>query len=257
MSHCTYCGCPVRANDGVCSTCGTPVPALSGRQRGALLVAVPVVAVLAAGAILGGVFLASHPRLAAGSPVPAAVLVGGPSAAPAPQQAQDLPTAIEPTTAGGDQAGTAPTGAAPTTDNPPPGNPAGAAPTTEDAARAALDAEVNQDRPAAEALVGSWVSQVSSKRPGLVSGGITYDYQAIWQDFAALKARYPTALLIWSGDYTSYTYRDFWITVVPTPYPDGASANSWCDGQGFAPADCYAKRLVHGGAPAANTVLRK
>jgi hypothetical protein len=123
-------------------------------------------------------------------------------------------------------------------------------------AKSDLDNEVNQDRGAAEALVENWVPQLSSKRPGLVVDGVTYDYPHIWADFQQLRQQYPSALLLWSGDYTSFKSPDFYITVVAQPYPDGRSANGWCDAAGLGPDDCYAKLLSHVDGPANATLLR-
>jgi hypothetical protein len=128
-----------------------------------------------------------------------------------------------------------------------------AAPTSpEQALRAAVEA----DLPAAEALVGSWVPQLSSKRLGMVIGGTTYGYPEIYADFQAMKARYPDALIVWSGDFTSFRSGDFWVMVVPTGFATGEEANGWCDRQGIAAGDCYAKRLSHTGGYAENTLHR-
>jgi hypothetical protein len=130
-------------------------------------------------------------------------------------------------------------------------------PTDDNAARQTLQNEVTTDRPQVEALAGRWVPQLSSKRPGLVVNGTTYDYQAIWSDFASLRARYPDALLLWSGDYSGFRSPDFWVTIVPQSYGSGDSANSWCDSAGIDRDDCYAKLITHTVGYAASTVLRK
>jgi len=129
-------------------------------------------------------------------------------------------------------------------------------PTDENSAQQSLQNEVATDRPQVEALAGRWVPQVSSKRPGLVVNGTTYDYLAIWSDFASLKARYPGALLLWSGDYSSFRSPDFWVTIVSQSYDSGESANSWCDSEGIDKDDCYAKLITHTVGYADSTVLR-
>ncbi|MCR6481762.1 zinc ribbon domain-containing protein [Amycolatopsis sp. OK19-0408] len=129
--------------------------------------------------------------------------------------------------------------------------------TTEDSARSLLEAEVAQDRPQVEALVESWVPQLSSKRLGLVADGTSYDNRAIWANFTNLRAQHPGALLLWSGDYSSFRQPDFWVTVVPQSYGSGEAANSWCDSTGIGKDDCYAKRITHTGGSAGSTVLRK
>lgn len=140
-----------------------------------------------------------------------------------------------------------------------PTEPAGTVPTTPTdaaSAQAALRAEVDRDRSAAEALVGSWVPQLSAKKPGLVVDGTTYDYPAVLANFQSLKERYPDALLLWSGDYSTFKYDDFWVTVEPTTFAAGTAANSWCDAQGIGPDDCFAKRLSHSDGYVGNTLLR-
>ncbi|WP_410670583.1 zinc ribbon domain-containing protein [Amycolatopsis sp. cmx-4-68] len=131
------------------------------------------------------------------------------------------------------------------------------APTDEDSARRLLEAQVANDRSQVEALAESWVPQLSSKRAGLVVDGITYDHRAIWTDFTNLRTRYPGALLLWSGDYRSFSRADFWVTVVPQSYPSGDSANTWCDSAGIGKDDCFAKRIAHTGGYAGSTVHRK
>lgn len=124
-------------------------------------------------------------------------------------------------------------------------NGAGVSPiiTGPDAAQKALAQQVESDRSAVGRLVGYWVPQLSSKRLGLVHEGITYGYLEIWQDFVEIKTRYPEALLLWSGDFATFKFDNFWITVMPMTYTTGESANSWCDSAGIPAEDCYAKKL--------------
>lgn len=124
-------------------------------------------------------------------------------------------------------------------------------------AKAALEAELARDQNPAEQLVDHWIPQLSSKRPGLVADGITYDYPQIWANFVHLHAERPDVLLIWSGNYVSYQSTNFYVTVDPMPYPDGQSANHWCDDNGFAPNDCYATFLSHNGGSNGTSLLRQ
>jgi hypothetical protein len=125
-----------------------------------------------------------------------------------------------------------------------------------DTALAELNAQLAADRPAVEALVGWWVPQLSAKRPGLKAKGITYDHVEILRDFREIQARHPDALLLFSGEYSSFKYGDFWITVVPSPYGTGAAANTWCDGRHIPADDCYAKMISHTVGYDGATVLR-
>src|ERR1044072_1242316 len=126
-------------------------------------------------------------------------------------------------------------------------------PTTEDTtapsdpqdAKAELEAIADRDQPAVDLLAGSWVPQLSAKKPGLVADGITYDYPAILRNYLDLRAKYADVLLLRSGDFTSFKFDNFWITVHNQSYSDGQSANSLCDGESIPTDDCYAKLLSH------------
>ncbi|UJW30837.1 hypothetical protein L3Q67_37450 [Saccharothrix sp. AJ9571] len=128
---------------------------------------------------------------------------------------------------------------------------------TRNSALSLLSAQVEEDRAQVSGLVGYWMPQLSSKRPGLVVRGVTQDHDSIWADHQANKSRYPAALLLWSGDFDSFKYPDFWITVVPERFATGVAANEWCGTQGIGKDDCYAKRLAHSGGYAGNTLNRK
>ncbi|WP_285634145.1 hypothetical protein [Lentzea sp. NBRC 102530] len=129
--------------------------------------------------------------------------------------------------------------------------------TSDALARQALDQRVARDRASVNALVGVWIPQLSSKKYGLVVNSATFGYQEIWADYRAVQRRYPEALLLWSGEFASYDGKDFWVTVVPRTFSEGAEANSWCDAQGIGKDDCYAKKLLLTGTSAGTTVLRK
>lgn len=108
------------------------------------------------------------------------------------------------------------------------------------------------DRSSAELLVDRWVPQVSSKKPGLdVAGDDLPEYTAaaVLSDHVAYRARYVGhgggALLVRSGDFSSFKNGDFWVTVIALPFDTPEAANAWCDEQNIRPDDCFAKRLSH------------
>lgn len=121
----------------------------------------------------------------------------------------------------------------------------------------ALQQQVDADRPRVEALVGSWVPQLSSKTVGPAADGTAYDYGDILDHVNRLKVRYPRSLLLRSDDYTSFKVKDYWVIVMPIAYSNGAEANSWCDSEGIDPDNCFAKLLLHTGGPDGATMLRK
>jgi hypothetical protein len=131
---------------------------------------------------------------------------------------------------------------------------AGSAPAT--ASGTGLDALVDDDRAAAESVVGSWVPQISAKQVGTDAGGSSYDEAAIRTEVQGAKSRYGQAVLVRSDDYTSFRRKGFWVIVVATPFPSAREANAWCDANGLGAGDCFAKRLSHTDGPGGNTVPR-
>ncbi|HEX5403640.1 MAG TPA: hypothetical protein VFX16_15220 [Pseudonocardiaceae bacterium] len=129
-------------------------------------------------------------------------------------------------------------------------------PTDEASALAALRQTSAQDQPAVDDLAGQWVPQLSSKTEGLVADGITYDDLAIWQQYQQLVTRYPQALLLWSGDYSTFARTDFWVVIMPDGEAGAAAANSWCDSQNEPVDQCYAKLISHTAGSKGSSVTR-
>ncbi len=123
------------------------------------------------------------------------------------------------------------------------------------AASAPLDAEqrlhqiADEDRPFVAAnLAGHWVPQLSSKRPGVVDQGVVWDNTMTLQEHLDLRQRYPDVRLPWSGDWSTFTASDFWVTIVGMPYPDSANPLAWCRAQALDRDHCIAKLIstTHG-----------
>jgi hypothetical protein len=102
-----------------------------------------------------------------------------------------------------------------------------------------------------------WVAQVSSKRVGLVVNGKTFTNADILQDHLAFRQRFSGARLVWSGNWTTFSAPNFWVTVVGPPYHSSDDANSWCDANGFGVDDCFAKFLSTDIGVEGTTVYRK
>ncbi|MGH3569698.1 MAG: zinc ribbon domain-containing protein [Pseudonocardia sp.] len=131
-----------------------------------------------------------------------------------------------------------------------------ASPTSQAVTESDLLDQVVADRATAERMVGYWVPQISSKQLELTVNGTTYDHEAIFVDFRSLDARFPQSFLVSSNDYSSFRQPDFWVTLVAVPFGSADAANVWCDTNGFAKDDCFAKRLSHTEGPDGNTRLR-
>ena len=127
-----------------------------------------------------------------------------------------------------------------------------AAPSTTDPADA-LRRRLDSDAATIELLVGKWIPQLSSKREGDVVDGTRYDAAAVLADFTAWNERVPSSVLTRSERFTSFRGRDYWVTLAAEPFDTPEAANAWCDAEGLAPGDCFAKRLSYTEGPGGNT----
>jgi hypothetical protein len=112
----------------------------------------------------------------------------------------------------------------------------------ESASSGQLWAIANTDRPFVTAqLADRWVPQLSSKRPGLVAEGRTWNNAMTLGEHQQLRLRYPDVRLLWSGDWSTFSDSNFWVTIVGITFSDSAGALAWCTSQGLDRDHCYAK----------------
>jgi serine/threonine protein kinase len=90
-------------------------------------------------------------------------------------------------------------------------------------------------------LADRWVPQLSSKRPGVVDNGVVWDNTMTLQEHLQLRQRYPDVRLLWSGNWSTFSAPDFWVTVAGITFADSAGALAWCRGHGFDRDHCAAK----------------
>lgn len=86
--------------------------------------------------------------------------------------------------------------------------------------------------------------QLSSKRLGITdrTTGITYStWQSLLEDFEQNQRRYGDVMLLSSDEWSSFSDGTLYVTVAAQPFSTAAGANSWCDGEGIPPNDCFAK----------------
>lgn len=110
------------------------------------------------------------------------------------------------------------------------------------AARRDLNGLIEQDFATVEALEGTWVVQLSAKRPGVEADGITYEFTDVLENHEQLRDAYG-AVLLSSNDWV-YETSDLFITIVPTPYDDAAGALDECGRLGIDRANCLAKKIT-------------
>jgi serine/threonine-protein kinase len=108
-----------------------------------------------------------------------------------------------------------------------------------------LRAQADADDPyTASQAKGYWVPQLSSKRPGLVADGTTWDCGSILAEHNQLRAAYQADLL-WSGDWpNTYHNDDYWVTVAAWTFDTAEGARQWCQDHGRdVPEHCYPNQI--------------
>jgi hypothetical protein len=68
-----------------------------------------------------------------------------------------------------------------------------------------------------------------------------WDNATTLREHLQLRQRYPNVRLLWSGDWSTFSAPDFWITVAGVTFPNSAGALAWCTSQGFDHDHCFAK----------------
>jgi len=111
----------------------------------------------------------------------------------------------------------------------------------EEAAAVQLTQIAAADRPLVSSqLADRWIPQLSSKRPGVVDDGIVWDNTSTLQEYLKFQQQYD-AKLLWSGDWSTFDGRNFWVTVVPATFSSPDGALQWCTDNGFDSWHCLAK----------------
>lgn len=115
----------------------------------------------------------------------------------------------------------------------------------------ALRRQVRADGPSVTELEGAWVPQLSSKKEGTYDDydGRMYSLADIYQQFLALRLKYPNLRLLNSTDWHSYSRDGYWVVVAGVSFVRPREPNGWCDDRGIPPSQCFAKRLLRDGAP--------
>lgn len=128
----------------------------------------------------------------------------------------------------------------------------------EQASRNALREQADADAPFVRSdLADRWVPLLSSKRPGLVADGVTWNNAEILREHLDLRLRYPEVRLMWSGDWSTFTDRDWWVTAAGVTFTTPEGANTWCDSKGFATDHCFAKLVSNTHGEDGSTLYRK
>lgn len=96
---------------------------------------------------------------------------------------------------------------------------------------------------AMDELQDRWVVQLSAKQDGLRTEGRTWTEEDILEEFEQNRTEHPEAMLLWSGDWSTFRFNDYWITVLDTGYEDPQEALAHCRELGIDRDHCFAKKL--------------
>lgn len=100
---------------------------------------------------------------------------------------------------------------------------------------------VNLDRSVvAREAADKWVPQLSSKRPGIRDNGVVWDNAMALQEHLQFRKLY-NAKLLWSGDWSTFSEPNFWVTIAGITFDDSKGALMWCSSNGFDRDHCIAK----------------
>lgn len=78
---------------------------------------------------------------------------------------------------------------------------------------------------------------------GLVADGKVWDDCAILDEFLVLRLRFADVRMLWSDEWSVFSYRGSWVTVATATFPGPDDANAWCRQQGFDNEHCFAKLI--------------
>ena len=111
------------------------------------------------------------------------------------------------------------------------------------------DQQVASDTYTAESVVGWWIPQLSSNTDSASA-------MAKFWSLQGMAGHYTDVFMVSSNDYTSFRHSGYYVTLIPRTFSTAAGANAWCNSEGFAIGNCFAKRLSHADGPDGNTVER-
>ena len=111
----------------------------------------------------------------------------------------------------------------------------------EQVAKAAIDRQIAHDKSAVSDLGDAYTTQLSSKQLNMQAEGKTWSYQDIYQQYVDLRRQWPNALMLWSGDWPTYTDTgtgSYYVIISGEALGSVQSGWNWCSSNGFGPDDC-------------------
>lgn len=106
-------------------------------------------------------------------------------------------------------------------------------------------------------IANRWIPKISSKKPGIEVDGRTLTSADVLSDHLHLRSEHRGARLVWSGQWSTFSSSDWWVTVAGPAQLTATDANRWCDSEGFGVDDCFAKFVSSVFGPEGTTEYRK
>lgn len=108
-------------------------------------------------------------------------------------------------------------------------------------AQLALSWQLKHDESAASRFYTTYTTQLSSKND-MKADGKTWHYVDIYEQFLQQRIKHKNAILIWSGDYPTYTKADastaYYVILSGDTVDSVKAGDAWCKSNGYGAADC-------------------
>ena len=109
-------------------------------------------------------------------------------------------------------------------------------------AQLALSWQLKHDESAASRFYATYTTQLSSKKNDMKADGKTWHYVDIYEQFLQQRIKHKNAILIWSGDYPTYTKADastaYYVILSGDTVDSVKAGDAWCKSNGYGAADC-------------------
>ena len=89
-------------------------------------------------------------------------------------------------------------------------------------------------------VYSTYTAQLSSKRKGMEAEGETWNYHDILAQFITMHNKKSNVLLIWSGDWPTYSSNSdkYYVILAGEGFDSTDEAWNWCKANNYGPNDC-------------------
>ena len=89
-------------------------------------------------------------------------------------------------------------------------------------------------------VYSTYTAQLSSKRKGMEAEGKIWNYHDILAQFITMHNKKSNVLLIWSGDWPTYSSNSdkYYVILAGEGFDSTDEAWNWCKANNYGPNDC-------------------